>query len=492
MTRPTPWLLALAALTGLRLLAAAALPLSGDEAYYWTWSHALAPGYLDHPPMVALWMRAGTALAGEGALGLRLLGPLSAAAGTVLLARAADAIRPGAGLPAAALFNGTLLLGAGSVTMTPDTPLLFFWTLALWALARMLRSGQGRWWLLVGAASGLALCSKYTGGFLGVGIVLWLAWVPGLRRWFLNPWLWAGGAVAAALFAPVLAWNAGHGWASLAKQGGRAGDWAPRAALAHLAELLAGQAALATPLVFVLLAAGAMAALRGAWRRDAGWSLLAAMTLPGLLVFLHTRRRRPRAGELAGHPLPPAAAAAAGVVALGGWPARLWRPAAALGLLLTAAATLQAAAAPLAVPRRLDPALIRLGGWDGMARDADALARHIRRPVADGGELRRRLPARLVDPRPRAGGRPAGRRALVPAAPARRGPHRPRPAPAQPAPPRAARPRPVGGGCSPGRAGPRPQRGGGRALPRLPCPATTRRRLRAPPHPMRTAHAPHS
>ena len=84
-----PWLLALAALTALRLLAAATLPLSGDEAYYWTWSHALAPGYLDHPPMVALWMRVGAWLAGEDALGLRLLGPLSAAAGSVLLARAA-------------------------------------------------------------------------------------------------------------------------------------------------------------------------------------------------------------------------------------------------------------------------------------------------------------------------------------------------------------------------------------------------------------------
>ena len=253
---PAAWLLALAALTALRLIAAAALPLSGDEAYYWTWSHALHGGYLDHPPMVALWMRAGTALAGETLLGLRLLGPLSAAAGSVLLARAAEAVRPGAGVPAAALFNGTLLLGAGAVTMTPDTPLVFFWTLALWALMRLLRTGQGGWWLAVGAACGLALDSKYTAGFLGVGIVLWLAVVPGLRRWFASPWPWAGGVLAAALFAPVLAWNAGHGWASLLKQGGRAADWDPSAALRHLGELLAGQAGLATPLVFLCLAAG--------------------------------------------------------------------------------------------------------------------------------------------------------------------------------------------------------------------------------------------
>ena len=51
----------------------------------------------------------------------------------------AKALLPGrgAGLIAAALLNATLLLGAGAVTMTPDTPLLFFWVCALWALARL-------------------------------------------------------------------------------------------------------------------------------------------------------------------------------------------------------------------------------------------------------------------------------------------------------------------------------------------------------------------
>ena len=433
-----PWLLALAALTMVRLLAAAALPLSGDEAYYWTWSHALAPGYLDHPPMVALWMWAGTGMAGQGALGLRLLGPLSAAAGSVLLAQAANAVRPGAGVPAAALFNGTLLLGAGAVTMTPDTPLVFFWTLALWALTRVLHTGQGRWWLLVGAASGLALDSKYTGAFLGLGIVLWLAWVPGLRHWFASAWLWAGGALAAALFAPVLAWNAAHGWASLAKQGGRAGDWAPDAAVRHLGELLAGQAGLATPFVFVLLLAGAAAALRGAWRRDPGWSLLAALILPGMLVFLqHAIGDRVQANWPA--ILYPAAAAAAGALAVNGWTARSWRPAAALGLLLTAAATLQAAAAPVALPRRFDPGLIRLGGWDTLAHDADAL-----RAASGTTYLAAEnygIAALLAwwTPGPVLAGDPPQRgRPLVPAAPARRHPRRPRPAASQPAPSRAA------------------------------------------------------
>ncbi|MBV9440014.1 MAG: glycosyl transferase, partial [Candidatus Eremiobacteraeota bacterium] len=39
--------------TLMRAIAAAKVPLTGDEAYYWEWSKHLALGYADHPPMVA-------------------------------------------------------------------------------------------------------------------------------------------------------------------------------------------------------------------------------------------------------------------------------------------------------------------------------------------------------------------------------------------------------------------------------------------------------
>ena len=45
--------------------------------------------------MVALWIRAGTALVGETTLGVRLLGPFAAALGTVLLADAANRLVAG-------------------------------------------------------------------------------------------------------------------------------------------------------------------------------------------------------------------------------------------------------------------------------------------------------------------------------------------------------------------------------------------------------------
>ena len=61
------------ALVALRLVAAAWTPLTFDEAYYWMWSKNLAGGYYDHPPAVAYVIRAGTMIAGDTELGVRLV-----------------------------------------------------------------------------------------------------------------------------------------------------------------------------------------------------------------------------------------------------------------------------------------------------------------------------------------------------------------------------------------------------------------------------------
>src|SRR5437764_13435890 len=70
--------LVILALVGLRLVAAAFTPITFDEAYYWMWSKALAGGYYDHPPMVALVIRLGTMIAGDTELGVRLVSVLLA------------------------------------------------------------------------------------------------------------------------------------------------------------------------------------------------------------------------------------------------------------------------------------------------------------------------------------------------------------------------------------------------------------------------------
>ncbi len=368
LARPWLWLLGL---TGARLAIATLMPLAPDEAYYWVWSRALAPGYLDHPPMVALWIHLGTALAGDTPLGIRLLAPLSAALGAVLLVRAGDDLLPGrnAGLIAAILLNSTLLFGVGAVTMTPDTPVLFFWTVTLFALARLVATGNGAWWLAAGAALGLTLASKYTGLLLGAGIAAWTLATPTIRPWLRRPQPWLAALLALAVFAPVLLWNAEHDWASFAKQGGRAGVFDLSRAPQFLGELIGGQAGLATPLIFALCLAGIGFATRRALSGTAAWTLLVALTALPLLVFAqHALGDRVQANWPA-IIYPAAAIAAAGLP--GNWP-RLIRPAALLGLTLTLIAWTQASFAPLPLPMRLDPTLLRLGGWTALAHDIEA------------------------------------------------------------------------------------------------------------------------
>ncbi|MBI0432832.1 glycosyltransferase family 39 protein [Roseomonas sp. KE0001] len=370
------WLIALLGLTLLRLLAAALLPPAPDEAYYWVWGRALAPGYYDHPPMVALWTALGSLLAGDTPLGLRLLGPLGVAVASLLLARAGDLLFPGrqVGPWGAAVLNATLLFGAGSVLMTPDTPLLVFWCAAIWALAKLRASGEGRWWLAFGLLAGCALLSKYTAVLLGAGVLIWLLVEPGMRSWFGRWQLWAGGALALLVFTPVILWNASHGWASFAKQGGRAGSAGTGSSWRYLAELIGGQAGLATPIVFLLCIAGTAAAC-SAWyrRRDANAGLLAALTLPAAALFVWQATGSRVQGNWPAILYPTACLAAA--ACLGPRWLRWRRPAVALGLGLTVLVLVQAAFAPLPLPRRSDPTLARLAGWAELAEEAERARR---------------------------------------------------------------------------------------------------------------------
>lgn len=363
----------LLALTALRLAVAAVAPMAPDEAYYWTWSHALAPGFLDHPPMVALWIKAGTWCLGEGNLGVRLLSPFATLLGSLLLARAADDLLPGrnAGIAAVVLLNATLIAAVGATTATPDTPLLLFWTATLWALGRLVATGNGSWWLVAGLTAGLALDSKYTAVLLAPAIMAWLLITPSMRHW-LGRWQpWAAAVIAALVFAPVLLWNATHGFASFAKQGGRAGDFDPARALQFLGELLGGQIGLATPGVALLLAAGIVLALRRA-QAGAGYGLLVCLcAVPALVFVQHALGDRVQANWPV--ILYPAASIAAG--GLSGRLRRWWRPAASLGFALTLLVWVQAIWAPAPLPMMQDPTLLRLGGWQALADDIDAIAR---------------------------------------------------------------------------------------------------------------------
>ena len=222
-------LLVVAVFTVWRLAMAAALDLRSDEAYYWTWSHQAVLSFLDQPPMVAWFERFGELVFGDTPLGARFAQILSLPLIELLLA---DIARRRTQSWNAALFLILALECAANyaafvVVVEPSIPLLLFTSLILWTLCRLDETMDGRWWLLIGVAGGLALLSKYIVLLLAPALLLFLLLTPRHRRWLTTPWPWAAVIIAAALFSPVLIWNAQHNWVSFAFQGVRLGQGHP-------------------------------------------------------------------------------------------------------------------------------------------------------------------------------------------------------------------------------------------------------------------------
>jgi 4-amino-4-deoxy-L-arabinose transferase-like glycosyltransferase len=374
----------LAFLLACRLLLAANAGLAEDEAYYWLWSTHLAAGYYDHPPMIAYWIRAGTILFGKTAFGVRFTGLLSSVAGSYLLYRAGLSLfrDKGAALLAVIWLNATLLLNAAAIVATPDTPLAFFTTLTLFALAKLAETGRGAWWYVAGAALGLAFMSKYTAALLLPGVFLWTIATAEGRRWLRRPEPYLGALLAAAVVSPVFYWNYAHDWVSFAKQAQHGIKDKPANALASVVEFLGGQAGLATPIIFAFCVWGScFAFLRGLKRQDSRWFLLGALTVPILLFFLVHSASQKIQPNWPGFIYPVAILAAVqGFVSLSrerdppGWVGASFKFAPWLGLAFTFVAFLQLGFGVLPIEAKKDPTS-KLKGWEKLGADVVELAR---------------------------------------------------------------------------------------------------------------------
>src|SRR5258708_29816495 len=143
----------------MRLIYAHVLDLRTDEAYYWTWSKESALSFLDHPPMIAWFIRFGTAIFGDTTLGVRFGGIVAMLVTQLLLAdivrRLTHDVRAvvlAVLMPEAALYYGLLM-----AKVAPDVAMIPFAVAMMWSLIRLHETGDGRWWLAAGAFAGLSL-----------------------------------------------------------------------------------------------------------------------------------------------------------------------------------------------------------------------------------------------------------------------------------------------------------------------------------------------
>jgi dolichol-phosphate mannosyltransferase len=286
--RRTIWIILLAA-TVVRLVIAARIPLVDDEAYYWAWSQRLAWGYPDHPPAIAVLIRATTTLLGNGPLGVRA-GPvlLNLGIAWLLYDLGRRMFTAEVGALAALWFQTIPLFSIGGILSFPDAPFTFFWMLAMWALWQARASRGTAWWILTGAAVGLAELSKLAALFLAIGAAGYLVWGEHEHRWWRRWEPYAAAAVALAFIIPVLQWDAAHG-NILVRKARDPYIWVQTGIPALNALAYAGaQLAYYGPLSAALLIAALFAAWRGRRGVDPRYIYLVWMTIPILGVFIAT------------------------------------------------------------------------------------------------------------------------------------------------------------------------------------------------------------
>lgn len=205
------------------------LPAGYDEAYYYQYVRHLDWSYFDHPVLVALTTGLGPWLTG-------IISPWSIRLGSVLLYTGSlwwlyrtgiflFSVKAGHLALAIASLVPIFFIGFGVLTL-PDSPLIFFWTIALFVASQEFFASQdyrptGRLALL-GGLVGLACLGKYHGAALGIGLLGFCLTSARHRSALRSPWMLLSGLLFGLAIAPILIWNVQHDWISLRFQSGRA------------------------------------------------------------------------------------------------------------------------------------------------------------------------------------------------------------------------------------------------------------------------------
>jgi hypothetical protein len=248
-----------------------------DELYFLEAGQHLALGYVDQPPLTPALARLQTTLFGSSPWSVRVIPAVTVgvvAFLAALLARELGGGRRPQIWSAVAISCAGFVLAVGHLLST-STFDFAFWLALILVVARLLRTGDPRWWVAYGALAGVALWNKHLPVLLTVAVLVALV---AARRWeVLAPrWLAVGGALALAIAAPTLWWQAINGWPQLQM----AAALSERTGTESRATLLPLQLVLLSPLLVPTAVAG-MRWLQGAGRTFAplGWAYIAALVL---------------------------------------------------------------------------------------------------------------------------------------------------------------------------------------------------------------------
>lgn len=181
-----------------------------DDARHLDW------GFVAYPPITPLMGRLELILFGTSLVGFRVL---SAAAVSIVMVLAGLIAKELSGsrhiqlLAAVAAGIAPISLIQGAVFQYVSFDYLLGVT-ATYLLVRLLNSEDPRWWVSIGVVLGIGMETRYTMGFLAVGIA-GAVLLTNARRFLRSPWLWAGVGLSILVFLPNLIWQMQHHFISL-------------------------------------------------------------------------------------------------------------------------------------------------------------------------------------------------------------------------------------------------------------------------------------
>ena len=192
------------------------LPLHGDEAYYWMWSHHLQTGYYDHPPFIA-YMIYLTNFISQAEWGVRLVNVFSMSISAIYIFKlSSEMFDEKVALNSVLIFSSVILVHAGYIITTPDSPLILFYSITLYYSYKAIFYGKTIDYVFTGILLGLMMLSKYTAVLFIFSLLIFI--IIKRRDIFLSTNFYLAIVLSFIVVSPMLWWNYQNDWISFAFQ----------------------------------------------------------------------------------------------------------------------------------------------------------------------------------------------------------------------------------------------------------------------------------
>ena len=281
---------------------AAFIEFGNDEVYYWTYAMYPDWSHFDHPGMVGWIMQIFSLnLLFDSELALRLSSIVFMTIDTYIIYRLGCLVKNKlAGFYAALLYTASLYVFViTGIFIMPDTPLMLFVLLSVYHFLKYFMSTSGDKTCLVptgnlllgGLFAGLALLSKYSAGFIWIGVGLYVLFYD--RKQLKNKYLYLSILITAIYMLPILIWNIQNDFISFTFHGDRVSLFGKIEIQDFVMEIL-GEIGYNNPINYLLIVIALVALFRGKkYIGETSRRLLLLFALPFIAVFWFFSIMRP-------------------------------------------------------------------------------------------------------------------------------------------------------------------------------------------------------